>query len=208
MILRVMLTLFHRLSLSLSVPLSVLCSLPRACRSTLTIHRSLDRLVFVEWLSGLSTLLLGSSAGDRLLILRLRRYACGGYRFECDGTIPPSQSTPTRVPIQGVTVARVNNEPTHRNQIPIQRRIERIRQHDHHKPTHGRPEDTAALPIEFDPYLDSVPPPSLSPPSFDSHAASLARHLVRYRVYIVWSNHSVGGYELTRQMDATEIEQI
>jgi hypothetical protein len=144
------------------------------CRLTRTIHRTLDRLIFVEFIPELSTLLLASSASDRVSVYRLNRYACGRYRFEAEATIP---SISCRIPIKGVSVCRVPTEYEPPSALSLQQTLERTQTKT------------------FENVDDAIPP--LAPPSPTSSAAVLQRQLERFRVYILFADETVAAFELT-----------
>ncbi len=146
---------------------SVLAHLPSVCEATLTAPRALDRLAFCELIPSLHLLLIASSASDRVLMVRLNRYACGGYELEVERALPEKAS---RSPIKGLTVCRVPTTPTQQLNGTLASTLEQMKSAPPLTQPHG------PLPCEV--------PSEIGP-------------MERWRVYVLFANKQLAAFEIT-----------
>jgi hypothetical protein len=150
----------------------------------LTVHRALDRLIFLECIPALSLVLVASSASDRLLVYRIERFTTGAgngggggggggeledgprYAFQVEDALP---FTGCGVPIKGVAVCEVaSGERDDIRTTPHTSLQQSIRERQESTPS--------SLPC----------PPTLPHPSS------------RWRVYVLYADSRLAAFELTR----------
>jgi hypothetical protein len=175
----------------LDCKLTVLASLQHVCQPTLTLHRSLHRVLFVESIPSLGVLLLASSGGDRVLLVRMERFACGKFNLRIERALPEQ---PCGMPIKGLAVCRV--------------------------PTAGSAAAGSAASFEGTSLAVEMEqmrcankaaaagsqsgvqemPPVLQPPSPTSSAEG--REEERWRVYILFANRQLAAFEIKQEPQA------
>ena len=149
--------------------LSILASVRHVCAPTLTVHRQLDRLVYLEVIEPLRLIVVGSSASDRLLLYRIDRFACGRYELSLEAALPAHGCG---VPIRGVAVVGVPSEPPPQPQASETLAAELDRRQA------GRAREGAPPPLQ------TATPPL---PQAD-----------RWRVYILYADQRMTAFEVAR----------
>jgi len=186
------------------------------CSPTLTIYRQLDRLLFVEPIPELNTILLASSASDRVLLYRINQYACGSYEFEVECALPSKSSG---IPIKGLCVCRIglgdsieypsDSSSSMTLRQAIMKRMEKDSVEDRSR-DHG-PDQTQSseTPPSYEKQDRNIEQQKLKPSHFiaaETHppvaspalaTSLLASRLHRWRVYILFADERLAVYELS-----------